>query len=83
MSTMPSEIMEAARSASCVLAADYNGHVERIAQAILAERMAERERCASIADAAKKKAGSPVLGPYERGLWDMGERIAFRIRAEV
>lgn len=66
MSEIPQDVIDAAIRASCVLAANYDAHVLRIAEAI----MAERERCFEIAYAASKdwrlgqdgKRGAAIVG---------------------
>lgn len=45
--------------------------------------IAERERCAKIADDMRTKHGSPTGDAYSNGVWDQGVRIAAIIRNGV
>ena len=71
MSAIPDDIMKAAAKVWADLPAEGAGIIA-IARAILDER----QRCADIAEQMKVKHGSPIMGPYENGQWDQGQRIA-------
>lgn len=56
------------------------GRSRQIAQAIREAVLAERERCAVVADEMRRKYGSPTGDAYSNGMWDQGVRIAQQIR---